>query len=62
MKKLLRREHGEIAGVCGGIADYLNIDETVVRVLFLIGIFLPFPTILTYLILWIFIPKDKFIP
>jgi phage shock protein PspC (stress-responsive transcriptional regulator) len=62
MKKLLRREHGEIAGVCGGIADYLNIDETIVRVLFLIGIFLPLPTILTYFILWICIPKDKFIP
>ena len=62
MKKLLRREHGKIAGVCGGIADYLNIDETVVRLIFLIAIFLPFPTILTYFILWIFTPKDKFIP
>jgi phage shock protein PspC (stress-responsive transcriptional regulator) len=61
MKKLLRRKHGEIAGVCGGISDYLNIDETIVRILFLIGIFLPFPTILTYIILWIFMPKDKLI-
>jgi phage shock protein PspC (stress-responsive transcriptional regulator) len=28
MKKLLRREHGEIAGVCGGIADYFNLLYT----------------------------------
>ena len=62
MKRLLRREHGEIGGVCGGIGDYFNIDETVIRVLFLIGIFTPFPTIFTYLLLWIFIPKDRLLP
>ena len=31
-----------IAGVCGGIAKYLNIDPTVVRILFLISIFFGF--------------------
>ena len=59
MKKLLRREHGEIGGVCGGIADYFNIDDTVIRVLFLIGIFTPVPIVFIYFLLWIFIPKDK---
>lgn len=59
MKRLLRENPGEIGGVCGGIAKYFNIDETVIRVLFLIGIFTPFPTIFTYLLLWIFIPKEN---
>ena len=29
----------KVAGVCGGIAKYLNIDPTVVRLLFLVSIF-----------------------
>lgn len=62
MKKLFRGKHGKIGGVCVGISDYLGIDETVVRAIFLIGIFLPFPTILTYLILWLLIPKNKLTP
>lgn len=62
MKKLYRSEHGKIGGVCGGIADYSGIDETVVRAIFLIGIFLPSPTIITYLILWGLIPKNKLTP
>ncbi len=28
-----------IAGVCAGLADYLNIDPTVVRLLFVLGFF-----------------------
>lgn len=59
MKKLLRRKHGDIAGVCGGIAYYFNIDELIVKILFVIGIFIPIPIILIYIVLWIFIPKDK---
>lgn len=32
-KKLYRKEEGKIiAGVCGGIAEYFNIDPTIVRV------------------------------
>lgn len=34
MKKLCRCKDGYIGGVCGGVADYLNIDRTVVRVLY----------------------------
>lgn len=34
MKKLCRCKDGMIAGVCGGAADYLSMDRTVVRVLY----------------------------
>ena len=54
------RQHRMIAGVCGGIAEWLGWDPTVVRILYvLISIFsAAFPGILVYLILWIIMPRD----
>ena len=48
-----------IAGVCGGIAKYLNIDPTVVRILLLISIFFGLIGIWAYLIVWIAAPEDN---
>jgi phage shock protein PspC (stress-responsive transcriptional regulator) len=48
-----------IAGVCGGIAEWLDWDPTVVRVLYVLisVISVAFPGILVYLLLWIIMPK-----
>jgi phage shock protein C len=47
-----------IAGVCTGLGDYLNIDPTVVRLLFVLGFFLTGPGILVaYLIMAIIVPE-----
>ena len=48
-----------IAGVCGGIAEYLAVDVTVVRVLYvLISIVsVAFPGILAYIILMFVMPR-----
>jgi len=48
-----------IAGVCGGIAEWLGWDPTLVRVLYVVGSILSvaFPGILVYVILWIIVPK-----
>jgi phage shock protein PspC (stress-responsive transcriptional regulator) len=48
-----------IAGVCGGIADWLGWSPTLVRVLYVVGSILSvaFPGILVYVILWIVMPK-----
>jgi len=47
-----------IAGVCAGLGDYLNIDPTVVRLLFVVGFFLTGPGILVaYLIMAIIVPE-----
>ena len=47
-----------IAGVCAGLGDYLNIDPTVVRLLFVLGFFLTGPGILVaYLILALIVPE-----
>jgi phage shock protein PspC (stress-responsive transcriptional regulator) len=47
-----------IAGVCGGLADWIGWDPTIVRVLYvLISIFsAAFPGLLVYIILWVVMP------
>jgi phage shock protein PspC (stress-responsive transcriptional regulator) len=48
-----------IAGVCAGLADYLNIDPTVIRLLFVLGIFLTGPGVaIAYLIMAIVTPEQ----
>ncbi len=48
-----------VAGVCAGLGDYLNIDPTVVRLLFVLGFFLAGPgIILAYLIMAIVTPEE----
>ncbi len=47
-----------IAGVCAGLADYLNIDPTVVRLLFVLGFFVAGPGLaIAYLIMAIVTPE-----
>ena len=47
-----------IAGVCAGLADYLNVDPTVIRLLFVLGLFLVGPGIaIAYLIMAIVTPE-----
>jgi phage shock protein PspC (stress-responsive transcriptional regulator) len=48
-----------IAGVCGGIAEWLGWDPTVVRVVYVVGSILSvaFPGMLVYVVLWIVMPK-----
>ena len=53
------RQDRMIAGVCGGLAEWLGWDPTVVRVLYvLVSVFsAAFPGILVYVILWLIIPR-----
>jgi phage shock protein C len=45
-----------LAGVCGGLAEYFNIDATVMRVLFLILAVFGGSGIVLYLVMWIVVP------
>ena len=49
-----------IAGVCGGIAEWLGWSPTWVRVLYVVVSILSaaFPGILAYIVLWLVIPRD----
>ena len=49
----------KIAGVCGGIANYLNIDPTVVRIIFLLALLCGTFGFWAYLIVWIAAPEDN---
>jgi len=59
-KKLYRIRQGQmIAGVCNGIAAYFDIDVTLVRVLFVIGLFLSHGGfILGYFVLMVLMPIE----
>jgi len=56
---LKRSRNKMIAGVCGGLAEWLGWDATVVRIAYvLISIFsAAFPGILVYIILWVVMPS-----
>ena len=53
------RQHRMIAGVCGGFADWLGWNPTLVRFLYVVISILSaaFPGILAYIILWILMPQ-----
>lgn len=46
----------KIAGVCGGLAEYFELDPTLVRVLWLLLVLFAGTGMLAYLILWIALP------
>jgi phage shock protein PspC (stress-responsive transcriptional regulator) len=46
-----------IAGICGGLGDYLSVDPTIVRLIWIIGLFAGFG-FLAYLVAWILIPEE----
>jgi len=57
-KRLVRSTNNrKVAGVCAGIADYFDIDTTLVRVLWLLATLVPGPNILAYIILWAAVPE-----
>lgn len=61
MKRLYRSDKNRmIAGICGGIGEYFDIDPTLVRIIYVIvSVFsIAFPGILVYLILWVIIPHS----
>lgn len=60
IKKLYRSKNNRmLAGVCGGIGEYLNLDPTVIRLLFVLGTFMSGGTgIFAYLVLAIVVPEE----
>lgn len=61
-KKLYRsRRDKMLGGVAGGLAEYFDIDPTLVRIAFVITLFLGGSGILAYVILWIVVPEEPFV-
>ncbi len=46
-----------VAGVAGGLAEYFDVDATLVRLLFVVGTLLGGPGLVVYIILWLVMPE-----
>lgn len=57
-KKIYRSRDKKVAGVCAGIAEYFNIDPTIVRLIWAVFIFAYGTGLLAYFLCWIVIPED----
>lgn len=58
-KKLYRSQDRKmIAGICGGLGEYLNVDANLVRLIFVaLGLFSAiFPMVIFYIIAWVIVP------
>jgi phage shock protein C len=58
-KRLTRSKDKMVAGVCTGLANYVNIDPTIMRILFVLIAFAGGASLLVYLIMWIVMPEEK---
>ena len=59
-RKLYRSQTEKIlGGVCGGLAEYFNIDPTLVRLVFILLMLTPFHGLVLYIILWIITPTEN---
>ena len=56
-KRLVKSIDKKIAGVCGGLGNYFDIDPTVIRIGFLIAFFMFGTGLLLYIILAVAMPK-----
>jgi len=58
-RKLMRsRTDEKIAGVCGGFAEYLEVDVTLVRLVWLAALFLGGWGFIAYIVAWIVMPLE----
>lgn len=60
VKKLTRSvSDRKIAGVCGGLAKYFNVDPTVIRILALVALLCASVGFWAYIIVWICAPEGE---
>lgn len=58
-KKLYRINNGKILGVCGGFAEYFDVDPTLVRVAWAVAAFAAGTGLLAYFICALIMPKKS---
>lgn len=57
MKKLYKSENKVLAGVCGGIAEYFDVDPTLIRLAWVVFCAAGGSGILAYILCALFIPQ-----
>jgi phage shock protein C len=59
IKRLYRsRSNRMLFGVCGGLAEYLNVDPTVIRLIFVLAFLPGGPGLIAYLVLALLVPEE----
>ena len=59
-KRLFRSEKDSmIAGICGGLSEYFNVDSSLVRLIFILISFTGGSGLLIYIVLWVIIPRNS---
>ncbi len=59
-KKLYRSNDRILGGVCGGFAEYLDVDPTIVRVIYaVLTFFTAFCGVILYPVLWLIMPERR---
>lgn len=59
MKHLHRSSHDkQLGGVCGGLAEYLEVDSSLVRIGGILLLFIAGTGILVYFVAWLIVPLD----
>jgi phage shock protein C len=59
VKKLYRsRTERMISGVCGGLGEYLNVDPTLIRLIFVFAALLGGPGIIIYIVWLLVVPEE----
>jgi phage shock protein PspC (stress-responsive transcriptional regulator) len=62
MKKRLRRiknHQSVLGGVSEGLGEYFGIDPVIFRIIFAVLFLTPYPSFITYLILWVVLPEEE---
>jgi phage shock protein C len=58
-KRLMRsRRDKKVGGVCAGLAEYLGIDATILRLIFVVLALTGGPGFILYLALWLILPQE----
>ena len=63
--RLMRPQHTrKIAGVCAGVAEHIDLDASLVRLLWVLVTLTSgfFPGVVTYILAWIIIPEEPYLP
>ena len=59
IRRLYRsRDDRVVAGICGGLGEYFQVDPVLIRILWIVLIFAGGAGVLLYLLMWILIPRQ----
>jgi phage shock protein C len=53
------KKNAKLGGICAGLSEMLDVDVTLIRFLWFMTIWTPFPAVLSYIIAWFIVPDKE---